>query len=97
MKQRAGLDIQHVPYRGSAPATQDLLADQLDMIFDNISTPLAQNGAARSRPRRHASSAARWRRNAGDGRVLPGFDINSWGGICGPAGLPPAIVEKPRR
>jgi tripartite-type tricarboxylate transporter receptor subunit TctC len=25
---------------------------------------------------------------------LPGFDVNSWGGICGPAGLPPAVVEK---
>ena len=28
---------------------------------------------------------------------LPGFNITSWGGLCGPAGLPPAMVEKPRR
>ena len=38
----AKVDILHVPYRGSAPATQDLLADQVDMIFDNIPGSLAQ-------------------------------------------------------
>jgi tripartite-type tricarboxylate transporter receptor subunit TctC len=60
LKQMAGLNMVHVPYRGGAPALQDLLAGQIDMVYDN----------------------------------LPGFEITSWGGICGPAGLPPAMVEK---
>src|SRR4029453_8612584 len=39
-KQLAKVNILHVPYRGSAPAYQDLLANQVDMMFDNIPGPL---------------------------------------------------------
>jgi len=92
----AKVDILHVPYRGSAPATQDLLADQVDMIFDNIPGSLAQmaggkvvglavTGLERSPMAPGVPAMAEF---------LPGYDINSWGGICGPAGLPPAIVER---
>ena len=45
----AGIDILHVPYRGSAPAIQDLLADQVDMIFDNIPGSLAQMAGGKVR------------------------------------------------
>ena len=38
----AKVKLRHIPYRGSAPATQDLLAGQVDMIFDNIPGSLAQ-------------------------------------------------------
>jgi tripartite-type tricarboxylate transporter receptor subunit TctC len=92
----AKVDILHVPYRGSAPATQDLLADQVDMIFDNIPGSLAQmaggkvvglavTGLERSPMAPGVPAMAEF---------LPGYDINSWGGICGPAGLPPAMVER---
>ncbi len=92
----AKLDILHVPYRGSAPAVQDLLADQVDMIFDNIPGSLAQmsggkvNGLAvtsRERSPKAPDIPAMT-------EFLPGYDINSWGGICGPAGLPAPVVEK---
>ena len=92
----AKVDILHVPYRGSAPATQDLLAGQVDMIFDNIPNSLAQmagghvNGLAvtslERSPRAPDVPAMT--------EFLPGYDINSWGGLCGPAGLPPAMVER---
>jgi len=92
----AKVDILHVPYRGSAPATQDLLADQVDMIFDNIPGSLAQMAggkvvglAVTSLERSPMAPSV-----PAMTEFLPGYDINSWGGICGPAGLPPAIVEK---
>ncbi len=95
-KQLGKLNILHVPYRGSAPAYQDLLAGQVDMMFDNIPGPL---GLMRSgKVRGLAVTSAKRHPAAPDiptmQEFLPGFEITSWGGICGPAGLPPAMVEK---
>jgi tripartite-type tricarboxylate transporter receptor subunit TctC len=95
-KQLAKLNLLHVPYKGSAPAYQDLLANQVDMMFDNIPGPL---GLMRSgKVRGLAVTSAKRHPAAPDlptmAEFLPGFEITSWGGICGPAGLPPAMVEK---
>jgi tripartite-type tricarboxylate transporter receptor subunit TctC len=95
-KQIAKVNLLHVPYKGSAPAYQDLLANQVDMMFDNIPGPLGLmrggkvRGLAVTSAKRHPAvpdipTMAEY---------LPGFEITSWGGICGPAGLPPAVVEK---
>jgi len=92
----AKIDLLHVPYRGSAPATQDLLAGQVDMIFDNIPGSLAQMAGGKVT----GLAVTSLERSPMAPEVpamtdfLPGYDINSWGGICGPAGLPPAMVEK---
>ena len=95
-KQLAGLNLLHVPYRGSAPAYQDLLAGQVDMMFDNIPGPL---GLMRSGKVRGLAVTSKERHPAAPeiptmAEFLPGFEITSWGGVCGPAGLPPAMVEK---
>jgi tripartite-type tricarboxylate transporter receptor subunit TctC len=95
-KQLAGLNLLHVPYRGSAPAYQDLLAGQVDMMFDNIPGPL---GLMRSGKVRGLAVTSKERHPAAPdiptmAEFLPGFEITSWGGICGPAGLPPSMVEK---
>ena len=96
LKQRAGLDVQHVPYRGGAPAMQDMLAGQLDYMYDNISTPLVQYKAGKVKafavtsPQRHPAVPEL----PAMSEFYPGFNITSWGGLCGPAGLPPAMVEK---
>jgi len=95
-KQLGNLNILHVPYRGSAPAYQDLLAGQVDMMFDNIPGPL---GLMRSGKVRGLGVTSAKRHPAAPeipamAEYMPGFEITSWGGICGPAGLPPAMVEK---
>lgn len=92
----AEVDMTHVPYRGGAPAMTDVLGGQVHMIFDNIPGSLAQykpgkvkgfgvTSAARSPvvPDMPALS-----------EFLPGFDINSWASLCGPANLPAAVVER---
>lgn len=95
-KSMAGVNILHVPYRGSAPAHQDILAGQVDMMFDNIPGPLGLmkggkvKGFAVTSAKRHPAVPNIPAMN----EFLPGFEITSWGGFCGPAGLPPAMVEK---
>jgi len=92
-----GLDIQHVPYRGSAPMMGDLVAGQISMAFDATPTamPQAQTGAIRALG---AGMAQRM-------RVMPelptlqeqglkGFECYTWNAILAPAGTPQAIVDK---
>lgn len=95
-KQLANINLLHVPYRGSAPAHQDLLAGQVDMMFDNIPGPL---GLMRSGKVRGFAVTSRERHPAVPeiptmAEYLPGFEITSWGGVCGPAGLPAPMIEK---
>jgi len=96
MKQMAKIDMLHVPYRGAAPATQDLLAGQVDMAFDNVPGPLAQYQAGKVRLLAITSSE---RSPVAPevptmGETLPGFEMTSWSGLCGPAGLPAPIVAR---
>lgn len=95
-KQMTGVSLLHVPYKGSAPAYQDLLAGQVDMMWDNIPGPL---GLMRGGKMRGVAVTSKERHPAAPdiptmAETIPGFEITSWGGLCGPAGLPPAMVEK---
>jgi tripartite-type tricarboxylate transporter receptor subunit TctC len=92
-----GLDIQHVPYRGSNPMMADLVAGQISMVFDATPTALPQALGGKIRAL-GAGMAERM-------RVLPdlptlqeqglkGFECYTWNAILAPAGTPPAVVEK---
>jgi len=95
-KMLAKVDILHVPYRGAAPAMQDLLAGQIHMMFDNIPGTLTQSRAGKVRP--IAVTSAKRTPVAPDipslAETLPGFDIVSWTTLTGPANLPPKVVER---
>jgi tripartite-type tricarboxylate transporter receptor subunit TctC len=95
-KHMAGVDILHVPYRGGVQAYNDLLGGRVDMVFGNIPealrlaregqvVPLAVTGAARSPQAPDVPAMTEF---------LPGYEINSWGGVIGPAGIPAAIVGR---
>jgi tripartite-type tricarboxylate transporter receptor subunit TctC len=95
-KVMAGVDMIHVPYRGAAPAMQDLLAGQVHMIFDNIPGALAV-----SRPGKVRALAVTSKDRTPVvpdvptiSETLPGFDINSWTTLTGPAKLPPDVVAR---
>jgi tripartite-type tricarboxylate transporter receptor subunit TctC len=95
-KMMAGVEIVHVPYRGAAPAMQDLLAGQVHMIFDNIPGALVQYRAKKVR----ALGVTSKDRTPvvpevpAIAETLPGFDINSWTTLTGPAKLPPDIIAR---
>jgi tripartite-type tricarboxylate transporter receptor subunit TctC len=92
-----GLDITHVPYKGSAPMDTDLLGGQIVMAFDATPTamPLAQSGKLR------ALGAGMLKRLAAmpdlptlDEQGLKGYECYTWNAILAPAGTPRPIVDK---
>ena len=92
----AGVDMTHVPYRGSAAAYPDIIAGRVHMIFDNIPGALAQ--AKENRVRALGVTSAQRSPVVPDtpsiAETLPGYDMSSWTCICGPAGLPTAVVQR---
>jgi tripartite-type tricarboxylate transporter receptor subunit TctC len=94
-KQVTGVNMQHVPYKGSAPAIMDLLGGRVDIVFDNIPLPLPHIKSGKLRAL--AVTAAKRSPNLPDAPTLaeagvPGFDVSSWYAIYGPAGLPRDIT-----
>jgi len=91
-----GLQITHVPYKGTAPALTDLLAGQVDMMCDNLGVSLPHVRAGKLK----ALAVASKRRFPGLPEVpalaetLPGFESLAWFGIVAPPRTPAPIVEK---
>jgi len=94
---RAEIDVTHVPYRGGAPALQDLMGGNLSFVFATVasSMQLAQTGQVRALA---VSSAARLAALPDVPTVaeqgFPGYELNEWNGLYGPAGLTPAMVSR---
>jgi tripartite-type tricarboxylate transporter receptor subunit TctC len=87
----AGIDIKHVPYKGSAPAQSDLLAGRIKIIFDPVQTTLAQVHAGNLRALAVSSKV----RSLALPNVptiaesgFPGFETTAWWGVFAPAKLP---------
>jgi tripartite-type tricarboxylate transporter receptor subunit TctC len=96
-KTMAGVDMAHIPYKGGAPAMQDLLAGQTQLMFDNLANALGQVKAGKLRAvavttAQRAPAAPDLPTIAESG--LPGFDLTTWFGVFAPAGTPPEIVAK---
>lgn len=96
-KAATGIDMVHIPYRGGGPALADLVGGQLQLMFGNASSTLpfvradtlralAVTAATRQAYLPDLPTVA----EAG----LPGFEIVEWYAMIGPAGIPPAIVER---
>ena len=96
-KSMAGVEIVHVPYKGSAQAINDLIGGQIQVMFDNVPSigPHVKAGRVRglgvSAPKRAASFPdVPTIAEAG----VPGYETNSWGGVIGPARLPREIMTR---
>jgi tripartite-type tricarboxylate transporter receptor subunit TctC len=95
-KMMTGINMTHVPYRGSAPALTDMISGQVQVMFDNIPTsiehiragklrPLAVTGTARSELLPDTPIVADY---------LPGYEASAWYGLGAPRGTPPEIIDK---
>ena len=92
-----GVQITHVPYKGSAPALADLMGGQVQLMFDNLPSSLQFIKAGKLRALAVTSST----RSAALPDVptlaesgLPGFEASSWFGVLAPAGTPPETVAR---
>lgn len=98
LKTMAGIDIVHVPYRGAAPAMNDLIAGQIPFMFDNIPavlpqvqgkviTAIAVAGAKRADALPEVPTVA---------EAIAGFDASAWFGLVAPARTPASTLAKLR-
>lgn len=94
-KSMAGVDMVHVPYKGSAPAVSDLLGGQVQVMFDSSVVPHVRSGklkalAVTSAKRSSALPDVPTMAEAG----LPGYESTAWFGILAPAGTPEPILAR---
>ena len=96
-KQMAGVDIQHVAYKGSAPAVNDLLGNHIAIMFDNMPSAISHVKAGKLRPlavttaqRSPALPDVPTIAEAG----VPGYEATSWFGLLAPAKTPAPIVAR---
>jgi tripartite-type tricarboxylate transporter receptor subunit TctC len=95
-KMSAGIDMVHVPYRGSAPMVTDLIGGQVQAAFDNLpaSMPYIKDGKLRVLG---VTSTERWPGLADTpplANYMPGFEASTWIAIAAPKQTPPEVIEK---
>ncbi len=91
-----GTKMVHVPYRGTAQATQDLIGGRIDLIFDNITQalPHVRAGSIRGLGITTAKRSPAAPEFAPIAETVPGFDVSSWFALFAPAKTPQAIIDK---
>ncbi|GER18128.1 Tripartite tricarboxylate transporter family receptor [compost metagenome] len=97
LEKMSGVQLTHVPYKGSAPALADVMAGTVPMMFDIIATsrPFIQSGKLRalavtSRQRNRMLPDVPTMIESG----VPGYDVGGWFGLYGPARMDPALVAR---
>ena len=93
----AGIDITHVPYKGTGPALTDLLTGRISMMIDTVSVHVENVNAGKLR----ALGVTSAKRTPSLPNVptiaeagLPGFDVSIWLGVLAPAKTPPDVVAR---
>jgi tripartite-type tricarboxylate transporter receptor subunit TctC len=98
-KMMAGVDMLHVPYRGSAPALTDLIAGHVQVMFDAVSSSIAYIRAGQVRALA-VTTATRLEAlpdlpTVGD--FVPGYEASAWFGVCAPRNTPAEIIDRLNR
>jgi len=97
LKHMTGIDMVHIPYKGTAPAITDVLAGHVSLMFNSMPSVLQHTKTGRLRGIAVSTS----RRSAAAPEIptvaesgVPGFNYATWYGVLGPAGVPKDIVTK---
>jgi tripartite-type tricarboxylate transporter receptor subunit TctC len=97
LKQRAGIDVLHVPFKGGGPMVTDLLGGQIEMVIADQANLMPHVKAGRLR----ALAVGTLERSSVHPELptiaeagFPGFEARAWQGIVGPAGMAPDIVKR---
>jgi tripartite-type tricarboxylate transporter receptor subunit TctC len=96
LKNLAKIDVEAIPYKGGAPAINDLLGGQIPLSFNNGPESVGQieAGTVRALAVTTATRAPFLPDVPSIGETVPGYDTEVWWGLLGPAGMPPDLVEK---
>ncbi len=91
-----GTEIVHVPYKGSPQAINDLMAGNIQVMFDNVPSigPHVKAGRVRGLGVSAPKRAAQFPDLPTIAEAVPGYETNAWGGVIGPAKLPKEVVSR---
>jgi len=94
-----GVQMVHVPYRGAAPALTDLLANQVQVMFDNLPSSIGhiQAGRLRALAVTTAERSKALPNVPSVGETVPGYEASAWFGMAVPKGRPRAVIDKLNR
>ncbi|MFC3061207.1 Bug family tripartite tricarboxylate transporter substrate binding protein [Paenirhodobacter populi] len=94
-KSMAGIEMTHIPYRGSGPALTDVLGNQVPVIFDNLPSASGHinSGKLRALGVTTAERAPSFPDVPTIAETLPGYETYTWNALFAPAGTPPETIE----
>ncbi|MCO6051308.1 tripartite tricarboxylate transporter substrate binding protein [Mesorhizobium sp. RP14(2022)] len=95
-KSLAGVEMQHIPYKGSGPALQDVIGNQVPIMFDNLpsSSGYIKSGTLRALGVTTKERAASFPDIPTIGETVPGYETYTWNAFFAPANTPPEVVAK---
>ncbi|WP_296015471.1 tripartite tricarboxylate transporter substrate binding protein [uncultured Agrobacterium sp.] len=95
-KSMAGVEMQHVPYKGSGPALNDLLGNQISIMFDNLPSSSAhiKSGTLKALGVTTAERASSFPDVPTIAETVPGYETYTWNALFAPAGTPPEAIAK---
>jgi tripartite-type tricarboxylate transporter receptor subunit TctC len=96
LKSMTGIDIVHVPYKGSAPALNDLISGQVSLMFDLVLTaaPPVKSGSVRGLAVTSAQRSSVLPDLPTVAESIPGYEVSAWFGVFAPAGVPQPVVQR---